>query len=307
MGDWARLTTRELTTRELTTRDGWPSVHAARRHEQTPVLAPRDAAAPAIDFSGVSVVRDGRWILDSIDWAVGTGERWVVLGPNGSGKTTLLQIAGARLMPSRGTVSVLGERFGRSDLRTVRARISLASAATVRVLRPILTVREVVVTGLDGALYPYPRRYTEQDWLAADRVIDRMMGPGSAPTPDAQFGMLSEGERQQVLLARLLMGPAELLLLDEPAAGLDLAARERLVSQMGSLASDAGVPPMVLVTHHLEEVPPGFTHALLLTDGRVVASGELEEVLTESHVSECFGVRVHVERHGERWWAHAAV
>lgn len=264
-------------------------------------------ALPAVSFSEVSVVRDGRSILHAVDWDVGPEDRWVVLGPNGSGKTTLLQVAGARLMPSRGSVSVVGARFGRSDLRTVRARVSLVSAATVRLLRPFLSARDVVVTGRDAALYPIPHRYTEEDWAAADRALWRVAGPDAISLRAAPIGVLSEGERQRVLLARALMGTAELILLDEPAAGLDLAARERLVAQLGSLASDPSVPAMVLVTHHLEEVPPGFTHGLLLAGGRRVAAGPLEEILTPSLVSECYGLRVEVARRGGRWWAHAVL
>ncbi len=283
---------------------------AAEPGAATPVPATPGAAqrapGPAISFSKVSVVRDGRPILDAVDWEVGPQDRWVVLGPNGSGKTTLLRVAGARLMPSRGSVSVVGQRFGRSDLRTVRARIPLVSASTVRALRPFLSAREVVVTGRDAALLPVRHRYTQADWAAADRMLARVTGHGAAILPDAPFGLLSEGERQQVLIARSLMGAAELILLDEPAAGLDLAARERLVTRLGSLASDPSVPAMVLVTHHLEEVPSGFTHCLLLAEGRKLATGRLEDALTAPLVSKCFGVEVHLERHGGRWWAHAA-
>ncbi|MGH8980070.1 MAG: ABC transporter ATP-binding protein [Acidimicrobiales bacterium] len=276
-------------------------------------------AIPVVSFSQVSVVREGRRILDAIDWEVRATDRWVVLGPNGSGKTTLLQVAGARLMPSRGSVTIVGERVGASDLRVVRTRVSLVSAATVRSLRPFLTAREVVVTGRDAALFPLPGRYTEADWAEADRNLERLMGTGTGTAPGQEsgtgpgppahtpFGVLSEGERSRVLLARSLMGRAELILLDEPAAGLDLGARERLLTRLGDLAADDDVPPVVLVTHHLEEIPPGFTHALLLADGRLVAAGELEAVLTASLVSECFGVRVRVERRDARWWAFAAV
>ncbi|HTX63681.1 MAG TPA: ATP-binding cassette domain-containing protein [Acidimicrobiales bacterium] len=253
----------------------------------------------------MSVLREGRPILHEIDWRVGAKDRWVVLGPNGAGKTTLLQIAGARLMPSRGAVSVVGERFGRCDLRTVRARVSLVSGATIRALHPTLTARQVVVTGRDGSFFPFWHRYTDEDWDAADGQLDRVRGPGSVPPADVPFGVLSEGERQQVLLARALVGRAELLLFDEPAAGLDLGARERLVTQIGSLARDPDVPALVLVTHHIEEVPPGFTHALLLSAGRLVAAGPLEQVLTGSLVSKCYGIRVDVGRNGGRWWAHA--
>lgn len=282
--------------------DGTPTAAGATR-----TVGTARAALPALSLCQVSVVRDGRSILHAIDWEVGPADRWVVLGPNGSGKTTLLQIAGARLMPSSGTVTVVGERFGRSDLRTVRPRISLVSAATARMLRPVLSAREVVVTGRDAALYPIPRRYTDADWAEADRALSRVAGPHATSLRDASIGVLSDGERQRVLLARSLMGTAELILLDEPAAGLDLAAREQLISQLGSLASDPSVPAMVLVTHHLEEVPPGFTHGLLLAGGRLVAAGRLEDVLTPSLVSACYGIRVRVERLDDRWWAHAVV
>ena len=264
-------------------------------------------ALPAVSFAGVSVLRDGRAILDAIDWEVSPKDRWVILGPNGSGKTTLLQVAGARMMPSRGVVKVVGEHFGRSDLRTLRARVSLVSAATQWSVRAFLSAREVVVTGKDGTLFPLEHRYTQRDWAAADRTLLRVLGSAATHLSDAAFGVLSEGERQQVLIARSLMGTAELVLLDEPASGLDLAARERLVTRMGSLARDPGVPAVVLVTHHLEEVPPGFTHGLLLAAGRVVAAGRLEDVLTEPLVSKCFGVRVRVGQRDGRWWAHAAL
>jgi len=283
------------------------SVRHPMRHGE-PATPPRPAPPPApaaVSLSEVTVLRDGRAVLEGIHWEVAAGERWVVLGPNGSGKTTLLQIAGARLMPSRGKVTVVGEPFGRSDLRTVRARVSLVSAATARALRPFLSARDVVVTGRDAALYPIPHRYSEEDWAAADHALERIAGPDATVLRDLPIGVLSEGERQRVLLARALMGAAELILLDEPAAGLDLAAREHLVTRLGKLAADPTVPAMVLVTHHLEEVPPGFTHALLLAGGRVAAAGRIEDVLTSQLVSECYGLRVDVARSAGRWWAQA--
>jgi iron complex transport system ATP-binding protein len=164
----------------------------------------------------------------------------------------------------------------------------------------------VVVTGKDGALYPLGHRYSHEDWAAADRTLARAMGPEAGSLSHAAFGVLSEGERQQVLIARSLMGTSELILLDEPASGLDLAARERLLARLGALARDPGVPAVVLVTHHLEEVPSGFTHGLLLAAGRVLAAGRLEDVLTGPLVSRCFGVPVHVEQRDGRWWARAS-
>ncbi|MDA8310969.1 MAG: ATP-binding cassette domain-containing protein [Actinomycetota bacterium] len=281
------------------------------RGRARPAAAPKSPAAPgspagALRLSGVTVERSGRTILHPLDWEVGPHDRWVVLGPNGSGKTTLLQVAGARLRPSRGCVSIVGERVGRCDLRTVRARVALVSAATVRLIRPDLTVHQVVVSGRDGALSPFWHRYADEDWAAAAHSLSRVLGSEEAPPLDTPFGVLSEGERQQVLIARSLMCSPELVLFDEPAAGLDLGARERLAVQLGSLAADPEVPAVVLVTHHLEEVPPGFTHAMLLRGGRLLAAGRLEEVLTGALVSACFGVGVEVERRKGRWWARAA-
>lgn len=275
-------------------------------------------AGPVLRLRGVSVVRGGQPLLDGVDWEVAPGARWVLLGPNGSGKTTLLQVAGARLLPSGGTAEVLGEQLGRVDMRALRARVAMVSGALVRQLRPSLSAREVVVTGRDGSLDPHWRAVPADDWAAADRMLARLGlsgedGHGGSGRSagrwgrlgERQFGVLSEGERQQVLIARALMGPAELVLLDEPAAGLDLGARERLVSRLGELAADRAVPALVLVTHHVEEIPPGFTHAALLRQGRMVAAGPLGSVLVDEPVSACFGARVHVGRRNGRWWAQA--
>lgn len=257
------------------------------------------ATAPALRFEHVSVVRNGRHLLATVDWRVDQGGRWVLLGPNGSGKTTLLEVAGARILPSRGTVEVLSERLGRVDMRTLRRRVAFVSGAIARQLRSTLTAREVVVTGREGVLDPRWRPVPDEDWLAADRALARQ-APGIATR---EFGVLSEGERQQVLLARALAGPAQLVLLDEPAAGLDLGARERLVDGIAALASDTEVPALVLVTHHVEEIPPGFTHAALLRGGRIMCAGAIESVLTSEAVSSCFGTRVRVVHRDGRWWA----
>ncbi len=261
-----------------------------------------DRGPLAVRLEQVAVVRDGTTILGDVEWSVGPGERWIVLGPNGSGKTTLLQIAGARLWPTRGVVEVLGQRLGRVDVRTLRPRVALVSGSVVRQLRSDLTAREVVVTGRYGALEPWWNEYSAQEWAEADELLAR---GGVEGIGDRTFGVISEGERQQVLLARALMSRPELLLLDEPAAGLDLGARERLVIRLGALASDPEVPPMVMVTHHLEEVPPGITHALLVRGGGLVASGPVADVLTSAAVSECFGLPVTVGREAGRWWGRA--
>ena len=188
----------------------------------------------------------------------------MILGPNGSGKTTLLTLAGARLWPSSGSVEILGARLGRVDVRTLRPRIALVSGSVTRQLRADLPARDVVVSGRHGALETWWHTYSDEDWAEADRLLDEA---GFAAIATRPFGVISEGERQHVLLARALMSRPELLLLDEPAAGLDLGARERLVSRLGVLAADPTSPTMVLVTHHCEEIPRGFTHAGLVRQG----------------------------------------
>jgi iron complex transport system ATP-binding protein len=231
----------------------------------------------------VEVRREGRALLAGVDWQIGPEERWVVLGPNGSGKTTLLQVLALRLLPTRGSVA-------------------LVSAALTRQVRPGLPAGEVVLTGRTGALEPWWDHYEEQDRARA-RVLLQAAGVGHLWAQP--FGVLSEGERQQVLLARGLMADPALLLLDEPAAGLDLGARERLLASLATTVGSPEGPPVVLVTHHLEEIPSGTTHALLLRDGQVVAAGPIESTLTSPVVSECFGLPVLVRRQGSRWSAVA--
>jgi len=255
-----------------------------------------------IRIEGVSVVRDGVTILDDVTWTVGPGERWALLGPNGSGKTTLLRVVGAGLWPTRGTVEILGERLGRIDMRELRRRITVVSASVARSLRPAQPALDVVLTGRHAALESWWHEYTDGDRSRAAALLDEA-GFGGEGFARRAFGLLSEGERQQVLLARALMADPELVLLDEPAAGLDLGARERLLARLAVLAADPAVPPMVLVTHHLEEIPPGITHAALLRGGRIVAAGPVGEVLTDGAVSHAFGVDVTVELRGGRWRA----
>jgi len=265
-------------------------------------VIPAGDRGAVIDLHAVGVRREGTVVLDGIDWSVGRGERWVILGPNGSGKTTLLTLAGARLWPTSGSVEILGSRLGRVDVRTLRPRIALVSGSVTRQLRADLPARDVVVSGRQGALETWWHTYTDEDWAEADRLLDES---GFAAIATRPFGVISEGERQHVLLARALMGHPELLLLDEPAAGLDLGARERLVSRLGVLAADPGSPTMVLVTHHCEEIPRGFTHAGLVRQGRLVAAGPLEDVVISSLVSSCFDVSVSVGQRDGRWWSRA--
>jgi iron complex transport system ATP-binding protein len=263
---------------------------------------PAGGRTPAISLHAVAVRREGVVVLDGVDWEVAHGERWVVLGPNGSGKTTLLGVAGARLWPSAGAVEILGSRLGRVDVRTLRPRIALVSGSVTRQLRADLPARDVVASGRYAALETWWHAYTQEDWRRADELL---AAGGVAAIADRPFGVISEGERQQVLLARALMGSPELLLLDEPAAGLDLGARETLVKKLGELASGQDSPTLVMVTHHCEEIPTGFTHAALIRRGALLASGRLDDVVTSELVSRCFDVDVAVGRDHGRWWSRA--
>ena len=246
---------------------------------------------------------DGSVILAGVDWCVRSRERWVVIGANGSGKTSLLRLAGAQTRPASGTVDVLGERLGRTDLRELRRRIGVASAAIADQLRPGLSAHDAVVTARHGALEPWWHNYDGSDHARAAELLEAM---GCGTFADRALASLSQGERQRVMLARALMPRPGLLLLDEPAAGLDLPAREDLVDRLAALTADPAAPPMVLVTHHIEEIPPGITHALLLRGGRMVAGGPVDATLTAENLSTTFGLRVALERRDERWGAWAA-
>jgi iron complex transport system ATP-binding protein len=251
----------------------------------------------ALVLRDVSVVRDGRALLDGVDWTVGSGERWAVLGPNGSGKSTLLRVAGLWLRPTRGHVEVDGEVSGRTDVRSLRARIGYASAALADSLRADVTALDVVMTGRRAALEAWWHTWTEDDRDRARAELDRV---GAGALAARTFGTLSSGERQRVLLARALAGSPALLLLDEPAAGLDLGAREDLVERLDALAADPSVAPTVLVTHHVEEIPAGATHGLLLRAGRIVAAGPIDEVVADAPLSACFDQPLLVTEHDGR-------
>jgi iron complex transport system ATP-binding protein len=260
-------------------------------------------STPVVELRDVRFVRDGTTILDGIDWEVRSDQRWVILGANGSGKTTLLRIAAMWLHPSSGAVTVLHERLGRTDVRRTRTRIGFASAAFADLLRPGLTAVEIVMCASNGALEPWWHDYDDHDRAAARSLLDAV---GAAAIADHTFGTLSSGERQRVLLARAFSGDPGVVLLDEPTAGLDLGAREDLVARLGALASSPGAPPVVLVTHHVDEIPRGFTHVMLLRAGRVQAAGPIDDVLAAATLSDAFGLQLTLERRDGRWlaWAH---
>lgn len=251
----------------------------------------------------VGVTRSGNQLLRDLTWRVEVDERWVVLGPNGAGKTTLLHLAAGRTHPSTGTVHVLGERIGRTDLRELRPRIGLATAALAERVPPQERVGDLVMTAAWDVLGRFQEGYDPVDVTRAGALLEQL---GVAALTDRAFGTLSEGERKRVQIARALMTDPELLLLDEPAAGLDLGAREDLVARLAGLAADPDAPTLVLVTHHVEEIPPGFSHALLLRDGAAVAQGLLADTVTDELLSKTFDTPLRVTRTGDRYAAHTA-
>ena len=255
-----------------------------------------------LNFREVTVLRGGRPIVDRLDWVVTDDQRWVVLGPNGAGKTTILQLAGAQIHPTSGRVEVLGEALGAVDVFDLRPRIGLASASLAERIPGDERVRDVVVTAAWAVTGRGHEAYEDPDTSRARDVLELV---GAGTLSERLFGTLSEGERKRVQIARALMTDPELLLLDEPAAGLDLGAREDLVTRLAGIATDRWAPAQVLVTHHVEEIPAGFTHVLLLRDGRAVAGGPIHEVLTGRNLSETFGTRLRCGHVRGRYWARA--
>ncbi|HEY8728620.1 MAG TPA: ABC transporter ATP-binding protein [Acidothermaceae bacterium] len=260
------------------------------------------APGDVVRMVGVGVVRDGATLIDRVDWVVDHDQRWVVLGPNGAGKTTLLRVASTRLFPTRGTVDVLGERMGAVDVFELRPRIGLSSVALGERIPAREKVRDVVLTASYGMVGRWREHYDIHDEVRADQVLRQL---GCAHLGDRTYGTLSEGERKRAQIARALMTDPEMLLLDEPAAGLDLGGREDLVARLAGLAADEDAPTTVLVTHHVEEVPRGFTHALLMRAGAVVAAGPLYDVMTEATLSETFGLSLRLDYRDGRFAARA--
>jgi len=255
-----------------------------------------------VELAGVTIVRGGARLLDGIDWTIDEADRWVVIGPNGAGKTTLLQILAAQLHPTTGVAGLLGEVLGAVDVFELRPRIGLTSAALADRLPKSERVSDVVVSASYAVLGRWIEQYDDLDHQRANALLAEL---GIAHLADRTFGTLSEGERKRVQIARALMTDPELMLMDEPAAGLDLTGREQLVRSLSSIATAVGAPAMVLVTHHVEEIPPDFTHALLLKQGRVVAAGPLDEALTAENLSETFDLALTLKQEDGRYTARA--
>jgi iron complex transport system ATP-binding protein len=255
---------------------------------------------PALQCSNVSLTIDGARIVDGVSWTVQPEERWVILGANGAGKTTLLRIAALYLHPSTGTIDVLGERLGRTDVRSLRERIAFSSPALAARLEPSMTAAEVVMTQRYAALAPWWHQYTSADRARALELLREWRCDALA---DHKLPTLSAGERQRVLLARTLMNEPGIVLLDEPTAGLDVGGREELVRDLAQWARAADRPPIVLVTHHLEEIPPGFTHALVMKHARVLTQGPIADVVTSAVLSDAFDLRLEVVPADGRYYA----
>ncbi len=255
-----------------------------------------------LDFSDVVVRRNARDIVSHVDWHVADDQRWVILGPNGAGKTTLLQLAATLDHPTSGVVTILGERLGRTDVFDLRPRIGIASSAMARRVPPEETVLNVVLTAALAVVGRWNEQYDRIDERRALRVLAEWKLDHLA---DRTFGTLSDGEQKRVQIARAVMTDPELLLLDEPTASLDLGAREELLSLLGNYAQAPTTPAMVMVTHHVEEIPVGFTHVMLLRDGAVVAAGPIRETLTSATLSETFGLDIALTEIDGRYAARA--
>jgi len=256
-----------------------------------------------VGLDGVSVIRSGNLLLDGVDWRVGHGERWVLLGPNGSGKTTLVSVASTYIWPSRGNVSVLGLQLGAVDVRELRKRIGIVSASLEARIPTSLTALDVAIAGATGAIAPWWDRPTAAIRAKARELLDLV---GCAAIGERGFDLLSSGERQRVQIARALMLDPALLLLDEPAAGLDLGAREQLAALLARLNADEALAATVVVTHHVEEIAAGTTHAIVLRGGHVLAAGPVAETVTGTVLTAAFGLPLRVERVGGRFTAQAA-
>jgi len=251
------------------------------------------SAAPALSVENIVLRRDGITILDDVSLRIERRQRWVIIGANGCGKTSLMRVMAMYDHPSSGTVEVLGERLGRTDVRELRRRIGYTSAALGDRLRPDLVGHDIVRTARYGALEPWWHRYDEADDRRADECLAEL---GVGHLRSRRFATMSSGERQRVLLARTLMNDPAVILLDEPSARLDLGGREQLVTTLSKLAMNPTAPPIAMVTHHVDEIPAGITHTAIMKNGRIVATGPIDEVLTSEALSACFDLTLRLDR-----------
>ncbi|WP_255364770.1 ABC transporter ATP-binding protein [Corynebacterium sp. NML140438] len=256
-----------------------------------------------IDFRGVEFIRGGNTLVGPVDWQVELDERWVIVGPNGAGKTTLIRMAAAQEFPSRGVAFVLGERIGKTDMRDLRAAIGLTSSAIASMIPASEKVGDIVVSAGYAVVGRWREKYEDVDYEQALDVLEQV---GAMHLIDRTWGTLSDGEKKRVLIARAVMIDPELLIMDEPAAGMDLGGREDLIAYLGDLALDPDAPAMVMITHHLEEIPYGFTHAMLLDEGTVIAQGLIEDVLTSENVSQAYHQPIEVQHDDGRFYARRA-
>ena len=253
-----------------------------------------------LNLRDVTVRRGSNEILSNVNWQVAPGQRWIVMGANGAGKTSLMQVCSGFMHPTSGDAKILGYELGRTDVRELRTLVGISSAAVVALLPPEETVLDSILTSAYGISGRWRERYDQVD---RDRAHDLMADWGLTSFAKRRIGTLSEGERKRVQIARALMCDPELLILDEPAAGLDVGGREDLISRLSNLASDENSPSLILVTHHVEEIPPNFTHALLLKSGQVSAQGDLNDVIASGPMSHAFGIPLDVEYGDQRWHA----
>ncbi len=256
-----------------------------------------------LDLAEVVVRRGTKHLLDEVTWEIAEGERWIVLGPNGAGKTTLLQVIAGQLHPTSGWAAILGEALGETDVSELRTRVGLASASLADRLPRNEIVRDVVLTASYGMVGRWREKYTDLDRQRAEILLRAL---GVLDLAERTYGTLSEGERKRVQIARAMMPDPELVLLDEPAAGLDLGGREDLVRRLSNLALDPASPAMIMVTHHVEEIPTGMTHVLMLREGKVVAAGPMDRALTSANLSACFGLDLELRFDSGRYAARLA-
>ena len=250
-------------------------------------------AQPTVEAVGVVLVRDGRRIVDGVDLAIRPGERWVLLGPNGCGKTSLVRILSLWLHPTSGEIRFDGEALGRFDVRRARRSVAHVSASLASDLRPAISVHDAVMSGIEGALETWWHQWSPGDGARTRHSLARL---GVAHLADREFGSISSGEQQRVLLARALVNEPALMVLDEPTARLDAGGREQLVSTLESLAEESPDLPVVMVTHHVEEIPRSTTHCALMKSGRLISAGRIGDVLDADALGECFGVALELER-----------